>query len=98
MGLGETEGAYLSLWSLLEALLRRRAEDVKLPLERMATGALIDHLYSEGELSIPQYDLVRELKLARDALAHGLTAPQVGEALPKLRGGVDELTTAWWPD
>jgi hypothetical protein len=98
MGLGETEGAYLSIWSLLEALLRRRAEDVKLPLERMATGALIDYLYSEGELSIPQYDLVRELMPVRDALAHGFAAPQAGEALPKLRDVVDELATAWWPE
>lgn len=97
MGLGEIEGAYLSLWSLLEALLRRRAEDVKLPLARMATGALIDYLYSEGELSIPQYDLVRELMSVRDALAHGFAASQAGEALPKLRDMVDELATAWRP-
>lgn len=98
IGLGETESAYLSLWSIIEALLRRRAEDVKLPLERTATGTLIDYLYSEGELSIPQYDLIRELKLVRDALVHGFTAPQVGEALPKLRGMVDELITSWWPE
>jgi hypothetical protein len=98
IGLGETEGAYLSLWSILEALLRRRAEDVKLPLERVATGPLIDFLYSEGELSISQYDLTRELKRVRDALAHGFEAPQVTEALPQLGSIVDELITSWWPD
>ena len=96
--LGETEGAYLSLWSTLEAMLRRRAEDVKLPVERMATAALIDYFYSEGELSIPQYDLLRELKPVRDALAHGFATHQVDEALPKLRRMVDEMVTSRWPE
>ena len=54
-----------SMHMSLIALLRRRAEDVKLPLERLATGVLIDYLYSKGELSIPQYDLVRELMPVR---------------------------------
>lgn len=91
-------GAYLTLWSLLEALLRRRAEDVRLPLERLGTSTLLDHLYSQGELSIRQYDDIRGLKSVRDSVAHGFATSQVGESLPKLRNLVDELVNLWWPD
>lgn len=74
------------------------AEEMEPPLERTATGALIDYLYSEGELSIPQYDsILGELKVVRDAWHMVFTVPQVREALPKLRNVVAELTTAWWP-
>jgi len=96
--LGEAEGAYLTLWSLLEAVLRRKAEEVQLPLERLDTSTLVNHLYSQGELSIEQFDVAMELRSIRNTVAHGFAAPNVLVALPKLRGLVEELVDLWWPD
>jgi hypothetical protein len=34
----------LSLWGIIEALLRRRAEEVSIPIERFPTVSLIKHI------------------------------------------------------
>ncbi len=54
ISLGENEGAFLLLWVIIEALLRRRAEEVSIPIERSPTVSLIKHMYSQGELSIQE--------------------------------------------
>ncbi len=46
LALGETEGAFLSLWGILEAALRRQAQRASIPIERFPTLPLIKHLYS----------------------------------------------------
>lgn len=97
IALGEMESAFLTLWSLLEAVLRRRAEEAQLPLERLDTSTLINHLYSQGELSIEQFDVVRELRSIRNAAAHGFATPNLPAALPKLSELVEELIDLWWP-
>ena len=50
--MGETEAAFLSLWGVLEAALRRRALQMSIPIERFPTLSLINQLYSQGELSL----------------------------------------------
>lgn len=97
IGLEEEEAAFLTLWSLLEALLRRRAEDVQLPVERLEASSLVNHLYSQGELSMQQYDAIKELVSVRNAAAHGFAAPELPVSLPKLRALVGELAEEWWP-
>lgn len=98
IALGEEDAAFLTLWSLLEASLRRHAEDVQLPLERLDTPTLVDHLYSQGELSMQQYDAVMELRSVRNAAAHGFATPALGPALSRLRNLVRELVEEWWPE
>ena len=98
MGQGQEDAAFLTLWSLLEAILRRRAEDAGLPLERLDASTLFNHLYSQGELSMEQYDAARELASVRNAVAHGFATPALAPSLPKLRELVRELMEEWWPE
>lgn len=97
VSLGENEGAFLSLWGILEALLRRRAEEVTIPIERFPTVSLIKHMYSQGELSIEEYDRAMLLLSVRDQFLHGFEAPEVNESISKLLALVNELISLWAP-
>ncbi len=68
---GQTEAAFLLLWSALEALLRSLAERANLPLSNLPPSALIRELYSSGEISREQFDLLLRLLPTRNALVHG---------------------------
>jgi hypothetical protein len=94
---GENEGAFLSLWGTLEALLRRRAEEVSIPIERFPPVSLIKHLYSQGELSIEEYDRAMLLLSVRNRLIHGFEAPEVNESVSELLALVNELISLWAP-
>ena len=91
ISLGEMEAAFLTLWSVLEALLRRLAEQASIPIERFPTTSLIKHLYSQGELSMSQYEKALDLQLLRNSLAHGLQTPELGDAPNQLLELVNEL-------
>jgi hypothetical protein len=94
---GENEGAFLSLWGTLEALLRRRAEEVSIPIERFPPVSLIKHMYSQGELSIEEYDRAMLLLSVRNRLIHGFEAPEVNESVSELLALVNELISLWAP-
>lgn len=94
---GENEGAFLSLWGTLEAVLRRRAEEVSIPIERSPTVSLIKHMYSQGELSIEEYDRAMLLLSVRNRLIHGFEAPEVNESVSELLALVNELISLWAP-
>ncbi|OQX03536.1 MAG: hypothetical protein BWK80_55480 [Desulfobacteraceae bacterium IS3] len=97
ISLGEIEGAVLSLWSILEAMMRKQAEKVSLPIERFPTSSLINHLYSQGELSIEQFDQAKSLLDIRNYLVHGFQAAELGNAVKQLRELVTELFELWSP-
>ena len=97
ISLGENEGAFLSLWGTLEALLRRRAEEAIIPIERFPTVSLIKHLYSQGELSIEQYDRAMLLLSVRNRFIHGFEAPEINESVSELLALVNELISLWAP-
>ncbi|MEP6517055.1 hypothetical protein [Microcoleus vaginatus] len=97
ISLGENEGAFLSLWGILEALLRRRAEEVTIPIERFPTVSLIKHMYSQGELSIEEYDRAMLLLSVRNRFIHGFEAPEVNESVSELLALVNELISLWAP-
>jgi hypothetical protein len=67
----ENEPAFLFMWSIFEGVLRRRAIDVSIPIERFPFIGLLKHLYSLGELSISQFDLAQACFEVRNRLAHG---------------------------
>ncbi|MEH2463435.1 hypothetical protein [Nostoc sp.] len=77
----EIEPAFLFMWSIFEGVLRRRAIDESIPIERFPFIGLLRHLYSLGELSISQFDLAQACFEVRNRLAHGyienLTLPVV---------------------
>jgi hypothetical protein len=92
---GNSDAAFFLIWSAFEAILRRHAESVALPIDRLPTLALLKHLYSQGELSIPQYDRAMAARQLRNRLAHGFEVDQLGAAAEDLRSLVNELLNDW---
>lgn len=95
LSLGESEGAFWSLWGVLEAALRQQAKKTHIPIERLPTPSLINHLYSQGELSIEQFDKARELQTVRNGIAHGYQTPDLANSTKQLQELVNELITLW---
>ena len=95
--LGENEAAFLSLWTVIEALLRKRAEEVNIPIERGSPLSLIKHMYSQGELSMEEYDRAMLLLSVRNRLIHGFQTPEVNESVSELLALVNELIGLWTP-
>lgn len=97
LSLGESEGAFLSLWMVLEAAMRQQAKQVSIPIERFPTLSLINHLYSQGELSIEQFDRVKLLQTVRNRFVHGYQTPNLSEPTKQLQELVNELLALWAP-
>jgi len=97
ISLGENEGAFLLLWVIIEALLRRRAEEVSIPIEKFPTLSLIKHMYSQGELSIQEYARAMLLKSLRNRFIHGFQTPEINESVSELLALVNELISLWAP-
>jgi len=95
LSIGETEGAFLSLWRILEAALRRQAKRVSIPIERFPTLSLINHLYSQGELSIEQFDKAKSLQAIRNRIIHGYQTSSIIESTKQLQELVNELLELW---
>ncbi len=98
---GAIEPALLYLWSIFEAALRKRAIEQNIPVERLPAAMLLNHMYSQGEVSVNDIDLLREFMLKRNRIAHGgnesidLTwVTQIVESVNRLMagwGGQDSL-------
>ena len=95
LAIGEVEVAFLYLWGILEAAMRRQAKQVAIPIERFPANSLINHLYSQGELSMEQFDQVRVIQTVRDHLIHGYQLPNLDEPTKQLQVIVNELITMW---
>lgn len=97
LAMGEVEATFLSLWSVLEAILRKRAEETLIPIERFPPLSLIRQLYSQGELSMAQFDMLNPLYQLRNQLVHGYQVSNLDEATAELQQLVDELLYDWSP-
>lgn len=95
LSLGEAEGAFLSLWGIIEAALRRQAKKVSIPIERFPTLSLINHLYSQGELSIDQFDKAKVLQAIRNSVVHGYQIPNLDDPTKQLQELVNEILKLW---
>jgi hypothetical protein len=95
---GDFDAAILLMGSALEAMLRHHAESVALPLERLPTRSILNHLYSQGELSMTQFDRAMAADRLRNRLAHGFQATQLDKAARDLRSLIDELSIEWSHD
>ncbi|HEX8328366.1 MAG TPA: hypothetical protein VF629_12550 [Hymenobacter sp.] len=94
---GEPEAAILLLWSAFEALLRRHAESLDLPLEQASVRALLDYLYSEADLSYEHFEQAKKLLVSRNQLAHGFPLPEAAQQAAQLQSLVDDLSNEWRP-
>lgn len=92
---GENEPALLYLWSIFEAMLRRRAMEISMPIERFPVLHLINHLYSQGELSLSQYDLAIFVLETRNKVAHGFLVGVEGSLVDRFKSLIDSLLTEW---
>ena len=94
---GEAEAAILLFWPALEALLRRHAESVELPLKNLSVVALLDYLYSDADLSYEHFEQARKLLAGRNQLAHGFPLPEASQQAIQLQRLVDDLSNEWIP-
>jgi hypothetical protein len=93
----DAEGAFLGLWIALEGILRREARDAALPVERLPSAALIEHLHARGVLAREPYETLRALLPVRERAVHGFQADDLAEAAPRLLRLVRGLLGAWAP-
>jgi REase_AHJR-like len=95
LAIGEVEVAFFYLWGVLEAAMRRQAKQVSIPIERFPANSLINHLYSQGELSMEQFDQARVIQTVRDRSIHGYQLPNLEEPTKQLQALVNELIVMW---
>jgi mRNA-degrading endonuclease RelE of RelBE toxin-antitoxin system len=76
------EPAFLFLWSVFEGSLRKRAVDVSIPIERLPVIRLLRSMYSLGELSISEFDIIQACLEQRNRLAHGYIQKLDSQVLP----------------
>lgn len=93
---GEVEAAFLLGWRVFEGVLRQQAVQTHLPIENFPTLSLINHLYSQGELSIEQFDEAVKLNTARNLFAHGYQVATLTDDANKLLKLLDELLPSWF--
>ncbi|WP_290601046.1 hypothetical protein [Anabaena sp. AL93] len=89
------EPAFLFLWSVFERALRKRAFDVSIPIERLPAIKLIKSMYSLGELSISEFDIIQAYLEKRNRLAHGYIQKLDSEVLPTFIMLVVKLLIEW---
>ncbi|MBO1055187.1 MAG: hypothetical protein HEQ27_01105 [Dolichospermum sp. JUN01] len=91
------EPAFLFLWSVFEGALRKRAVDVSIPVERLPAIRLLRTMYSLGELSISEFDIIQAYFEKRNRLAHGYIQKLDSEVLPTFIMLVVKLLIEWIP-
>jgi REase_AHJR-like len=89
------EPAFLFLWSILEAALRKRAIAQNIPISRFPTNRLLNHAFSSGEISISEFDIFTSYLEVRNRIAHGITAPVDPEILKLAQSSVQILVEKW---
>jgi Holliday junction resolvase len=93
--LGEKEAAFLILWIAFERMMRFEARRIALPVDRLAPAILIRQLYSQGELSMAQFDAALRSQDVRDRIIHGFRASDLNDAVARLGTVVRELLEQW---
>jgi hypothetical protein len=93
--LGENEAAYLILWIAFERMMRFHARRVALPVDRLAPSILIRQLYSQGELSMAQFETALSCQEVRNRIVHGFRASDLRDAVARLGTVVRELLEEW---
>ncbi len=86
---------FLEFWTLFEAMMRKQAEHVAIPIEYFPTSSLIKNLYSQGEISVEQFDSAMILLNIRNQVVHGFQAHNLETATSELQKLVSELSELW---
>ncbi|MBD2139386.1 hypothetical protein H6F32_17855 [Anabaena sp. FACHB-1237] len=91
----EVEPAFLFLWSIFEGGLRKRSIDVSIPVERLPLITLLKQMYSLGEISISQFDMIESCMKVRNHIAHGYIDQSNLQVLIEFQSLVCELLEEW---
>lgn len=92
---GEQSAAYVILWIAFERMLRLHVTHLNSPIERLSQSVVIRHLYSQGELSMEQFDSALACQSTRNRVVHGLESPELSESFRQLEQLVRELLAEW---
>ena len=83
------------IWSLVEAVLRRYAIDSSIPVENFPFSRMAKHLYSIGELSIDELNLLLTIYASRNQVAHGYNTEINRETLNQLIDFINKALLTW---
>ncbi len=78
--------------------MRKRAEHIFLPLERIPTILLIKHLYSQGELDTEPFYQGLSGQNLKNQLIHGIEVFDLSEPIIHIQYLVDDLLRSWGPN
>ncbi|NET59883.1 MAG: hypothetical protein F6K47_28160 [Symploca sp. SIO2E6] len=92
---GASEPAFLYLWSLLEGLLRHHSIEADIPLSRLNQVSLVNHLYSQGELSREQFHIAKNLFPIRNKAVHGYRVSHLEDSTQRLLELLKQLMGEW---
>ena len=95
LDLDEYEIAFLIYWRAIDAMMRNYASNIKIPIERLPTYSLINNLYSQGELSIEEFDKLNRMRKFRNQLAHGLQTEIKKRDVEELQQLINDLLKEW---
>jgi hypothetical protein len=95
MEAGAKKAGYLILWIAFERMMRSQARRIALPVDRLAPAILIRQLYSQGELTISQFETALRCQEVRNRIVHGFRAPDFEAAAKDLLSIVRALLRQW---
>ncbi|MCX7067702.1 MAG: hypothetical protein NTW85_08440 [Methylococcales bacterium] len=86
------------IWGLVEAVLRRYAVDSSIPVENFPFTRMAKHLYSIGELSIDELNLLLTIYTSRNKVAHGYNTEITRDTLNQLVNFINKVLSSWGTD
>lgn len=89
------EPGFLFLWNVFEGTLRKRAVDVLIPIERLPLIRLLRSMYSLGELSVSEFDIIQACLEQRNRLADGYIQKLNSQVLPTFIVLLVKLLIEW---
>jgi hypothetical protein len=92
---GEKAAAYLILWIALEGMMRHQARTSGIPVDRLAPAILIRQLYSQGELTMSEFEAALRCQEVRNRVVHGFPATGIDNAFHELSSLIQELSKDW---
>ncbi len=92
------ELACIYTWVLLEASLRNIARDASIPVLNSSTHSVINHLYSQGEISFEQFNSFITAQKMRNKIVHGYEAQGIDSTAMAILKETEEIVKTWGID
>ncbi len=89
------EPALLYFWSILEAVLRKRAMSQNIPIWRFPEQNLLNHTFSSREISISEFDRFKICLDLRNKVAHGIVTTIDPHLLNLANTSIQSLVKKW---